>query len=149
MEKILRTSEKYSPENINLYQQEQRDQLEADTLAGNVPPGIVLRSREAIAEDFRAKQAALYKVLAKISHEEVVPLAKPILLRFEKVVEGFLRNSEEGERELCDAFGVEYKPSIIWKAAVNVAMRYTAENQLPKPSAWRTPKSILDFIIEF
>jgi hypothetical protein len=103
---------KYSLSNIPAYQFQQRDQLEADALAGKMPDGIVLRSRDAISEDFRAKQGALIKILVKVTHEEVVPLAKPIMLKFEKIVEEFLRNVEERERSICDGFGIEYKPSV-------------------------------------
>jgi hypothetical protein len=148
MDDINNEAAKYSLSNIPAYQHQQRDQLEADALAGKMPDGIVLHSRDAISEDFRAKQSALVKMLVKITHEEVVPLVKPILLDFENIVEEFLRSVEERERSVCEGFGIEYKPSVLWQAAVSLAMRLTAESRLPKTFSWAMPKTILDGILE-
>jgi hypothetical protein len=57
--------------------------------------------------------------------------------------------TEEGERELCAAFGIEFRASVIWKAAVAVPMAITAEARLPRPDVWRTPKSMLEGLVEF
>ncbi len=148
MEDINTETAKHSLANISDYQSQLRDQLESAAHTGNLPDGIVMRSRDAIAEDFRAKLAALNKVLVKITHEELVPLAKPVFQNFERIVDQFLRDVELREREICDGFGIQYKPSVLWQAAVSVASQYHSTGRIPRPSVWITPKHLLDGIVE-
>jgi hypothetical protein len=84
----------------------------------------------------------------RITHEELVPLAEPILLQFEQVVENFMREREEGDRSIFTAYDLEYHPCLLWKAASTVAMRYTAKGRLPAAHVWITPRNLLQAIVE-
>ena len=148
MDSIILQAEKYSLSNVSSHIHRIRDQIEADVLAGkDLPEQIVMNSHDSVSRDFRAKQNALIGLLTKTTHDEVVPVAKSVLERFEKVVEDFMRYTEEGDRAICESYGVAYHPSLLWKAAASIAVRFTSTARLPRPSAWATPKSILDGII--
>jgi hypothetical protein len=149
MEEILERSSKYSLSNVSNHLVGIRDQIEADVKAGKeLSDEILMPSHEVVQNDFRAKQAAFNSLLVMVTHEEVVPLAKSILERFERVLEGFLRNTEEGDRAINESFDLEYHPSLLWKAAAGVAQRYTIKARIPNRSAFATPKSILGDIVE-
>src|SRR5262249_449589 len=88
MEDCLAEIDKFSFGNIPAYQQEKKDELHVLGKAGEkLPDHITQSSREAISADFLSKQNALNEVLREITHEQVVPLAQPILRRFERIVD--------------------------------------------------------------
>lgn len=136
--------DEFSGAKVGDYMTRRRDETaSALTNGGVLPSDVVLPSREAVAHDFRVKQQALNSLLLKTTHAEVVPLAKPILQKFEKVVETFMREQEEQDRSMCAGFGLDYRPSLIWKAAASVAIQYQASHRLPRSHAWALPSSIL------
>jgi hypothetical protein len=124
-----------------------RDQMQTAMLAGEDVSGVTLESRETVQHNRRTKQAALLAMLEKTTREEVVPLARPILERFEKLVENFMRCQEETDRGMCAGFGLDYHPGLLWKAGAAVAQKYETGRRL-NPIGWHTPKSILEGVIE-
>lgn len=149
MEKTLEAAKKFSLSNVNNHLHGCRDKIEADLAAGKpLPEGIMVPSRDSVSLDFLAKQRALVSLLTRITHQEVVQLAKPILERFDRTVEQLMKDTEVGDRFICDAYGLNFHPSLLWKAASHIAMRYTAKSRQPIASAWVTPKTILEGIVE-
>jgi hypothetical protein len=149
MDATLEQAKKFSLSGVSDHLHGIRDKMAADVAAGEpLPAGVIMPSRESVQHDFRARQNALIGLLVKITHEEVVPLAKLILQKFSDTVDGFLRDTEEADRATCEAYDLDYEPSLLWKAAASVAMRYTPASRIPIAGAWRTPKQILEGIIE-
>jgi len=149
MDVVVEQAKKYSLGNVSAHLFKVRDQIEADIRAGKeLPEGITMSSHESVSRDFRAKQSGYINLLMKITHEELVPLARVVLQRFDLTVSEFLKYMEIGDRFECEAYGVEFHPSVLWKACAAIAQRYAGEGKLPKPWAWATPKTVLEGIVE-
>lgn len=136
----------YSSAKVNDYLNAQRDSAAAALTSGGDLSSDVLPTRDTVAADFRVKQGALNSLLLKTTHNEVVPLCKPILQRFEGAVEKVMREQEEHDRGVCEAFSLEYRPSYVWRAAASVAIQYQTSRRLPQSHAWTLPSSLLDGI---
>jgi hypothetical protein len=149
MDAALEQAKKYSLSNAPAHLFKVRDQIEADVKAGKqLPESITMPSHDSVQRDFRAKQSAYINLLMKITHEELVPLAQAILQRFDRTVSELLKYMEIGDRAECEGYGVEYHPSVLWKACAAIAQRYAGEGKLPKSWAWATPRTILEGIVE-
>jgi hypothetical protein len=146
MQATLKRTEEFSLARVSDHLNTKRDEMHTAIAAGE-DSDAVLPSRNDIAATFRAKQAALMAVLVKITHAEVVPLCRPILEDFEKLVEDFLRGQEAHDRDMCAGFGLDYRPGLLWQAGVTVATRYTLARKLPAPGTWAIPASILEGIV--
>jgi hypothetical protein len=126
-----------------------RDEAQAKIAMGEDPdPGSqLIPSRDAVSRDSRERLAAYEKFIIKITQAETVPLVKTILTRFEKMVAAFMRRTEMEDREACLIQGIEFHPSIQWKCAAQIAMRY-AMKKMPESPSWQTPKQLLANIVE-
>lgn len=136
----------YSSAKVNDFLNAQRDNAAAALTNGGDLSTDTLPTRETVAADFRVKQGALNSLLLKTTHAEVVPLCKPILERFERAVEKVMREQEEHDRDMCEAFGLSYRPSLLWKACASIAVQYQTSRRLPQSHAWALPSGLLDGI---
>jgi hypothetical protein len=149
MEAVLKVElPKYSNMAVTPETQRRQGLIQEKVLAGETLGDAITPSREAIAQEFQNRRYALEGLLKKLTHEQLVPLAKPILEKFEKVVEDFMRCTEDADRAACAAFGLEYTPGVLWKAAAAIAVRYQTNKMLPGSHLWKTPKVLLEGIIE-
>jgi hypothetical protein len=146
---ILKKAEEFGPSKVGDYVNSQRAALHAAMEAGEDVAKLSVDSREHVALDFRAKQSGFINLLNRLTTEEVVPLAKPILQRFAGMVEDFLRSTEEGDRCMCAGFGLEYQPSYLWKAATTVAQQYLPDRRLPSGFTFALPSSVLAGLVNF
>jgi predicted DNA-binding protein YlxM (UPF0122 family) len=149
MRATLKMAEDYSLTKVADAVNAQRDAVHAALQDGQDLSALTVDSREHIALDFRTKQSGLMAVLVRTTHDQLVPLAKPILNRFAAVVEQFMREREEGDRDLCAGFGLRYHPSLTWKAAAAVALAYVGARRIPQPHAWAFPSAVLAGIVNF
>ncbi|HWX19509.1 MAG TPA: hypothetical protein VN578_06340 [Candidatus Binatia bacterium] len=145
---VTKTCERYGVTKVSDYINQQRDELHAKMQAGEDVSSVVLESREAVVHSFAMKRHGLIAMLVKTTHEEVIPLVKPILERFERVVEQFMREQEEHDQTMCDGFGLAYRPGLLWRAAATVASLNTIERRLPAVGNWGKPSQILEGIVQ-
>ena len=136
-----------SPSNAEKDYLAERDRHNALAIAGEELPTAITPSRDAFKADRRLKLQAIVGAMVAKTQNEVLPLVKPILARFETLIREQMEYREVGDRELCVAMGVEYKPTRVWRLAATVAKTYHAERRIPQASAWATPASILEGIV--
>ncbi len=148
MEAILTQAAQFSLANVDKYLFAKRDEMAAAAESGKLPDVVVTPSREAVSRDFIARQRALNGVLVKITHEEVVPLCLPIIQRFNTALETFLRETEESDAAQCEDYGLEYHPSVLWKAGAAIAQKFASGTRMPIASVYRTPTHILEGIVK-
>jgi hypothetical protein len=147
MDATVKVAERYSLAGTSDELNTTRDELAARLLAGEDVSSVMLPSREAVQRSRISKQSALMTMLEQCTREEVIPLARPILERFEKVIQKFMLAQEETDRGMCAGFGLDYHPGLLWKAAASIAQRYETARRLPS-IGWATPKTVLEGVIE-
>lgn len=146
MGKLAKDMEPFSLSNVSKRQHALRDAQEADILAGTATSAVILPTREALQRDSLQRLQAFERALVKITHEEVVPVCQAILGRFNALVSDFMRRTEVADREACAIQGLEFVPSVQWRAAASVLI--SSQVRLPNPAAWALPSRILAGIIE-
>lgn len=129
---------------VSAYLFAERDAVHAAQAAGQVPGEV--HSREHVAQNFAIRRAGLRNQLIDNTHNEVVPLCKPILEAFARCLEQKMRQLETDERALNSAYGLRHEPSLIWKAMATCAARYSTR-RLPGPHAWAFPAHLLEGIV--
>ncbi len=140
--------EQFSPSNVNTKMNEQRDAYHAALAAGENVDAQVVESRETISTRFRTAQSGLTAALLSITHNELVPVAKPILERFAKLLERLMTEQEQIDLDTAAAYSLDYKPSLLWVAAATIATKYVGGRRLPYAHAWTTPKNLLAGLVE-
>jgi hypothetical protein len=121
-----------------------REEFNSAVQRGETPDP--LPTRDDLQRHRLAEQTAMTAALLKITHDELVPLAKTLLTRFGKMLEEVMRSQEETSREMCQLFSIAHEPSVYWKAAAAVAARYTTR-RLPGPHTYESPRGLLAGII--
>jgi hypothetical protein len=150
MESVLTEMGKWSLSNVQPYMHAERDRITKLALEGKELPPISVASRDSLCKAFRERQGALTAVLVNITHTKLVPIAGPILERFADTLINFARYREIGDRQVCQDYGLPYMPSGLLQAAHRIMQNYVpAQNLLPKPTAWTTPKTLLSGLVEF
>ena len=146
MKAISADAAKYSSAEANKRFQSQTAQLTESVLSGNtLSPDVTLRSRDAVQADFRAKQAALVKMLVKLSND-AAEIAKPIIAEAKQCVEQWMQEREQIDCTECQDFGIEPFPSAVWQASAHLLMRLTSD-RLPKPGTYEYPSRILAGVV--
>jgi hypothetical protein len=74
------------------------------------------RQREDIQREYHEKVAAIAERM-KLIVKDAFPLVKETIIAAENHLKDFLRGREEAERAEAEAYDLEWKPSLIWKAA--------------------------------
>jgi hypothetical protein len=110
-----------------------------------VPTEVGLRSREAVAADFRAKQSALHAKLVKLSHQAAA-LAEPIIEEARNRIIEWMEKREEQDKAECAIYGIAYHATAPWQAATHLLMRIRAD-RLPKPGFFEWPSRMLAGIV--
>ena len=103
--------------------------------------------REQVFATNLSKPRALMDMLKEMTQQGTIPLCKPILDRLEKVIEDFAREQEEREREMAVAYDLEFHPSILLKAALDVLMSYQVRLRTTF-DGWVLPRHALAGIVD-
>jgi hypothetical protein len=148
MDDIIAKAEQCSLSKVSDYLHSCRDKIAENIASGNPLPESITPSREAVSRDFLSRQSAYNGALLKLTHNELAQLAGPILARFNSALENLLRETECGDLFICESYGLEYHPSLLWKAFALIAQRYSAKTRLPNPASWITPKTLLQGIVQ-
>ena len=108
---------KYSPTSALRDYEAQRTKLHAD--ASNRSDDLAASkflSRESIQQDYHEKVGAITERM-KLIVKDAFPLVKEAVIAAESALKSFLRVQEESDREVCAAYDLEWKPSLVWQAA--------------------------------
>jgi hypothetical protein len=143
MDASVKTSQPFALSNVALFQQKQREAIEAKMVAGESTADIVIESRDTINRTFLAHLNAAEAARKRKTTDTLLPLCKPILERFWAALEQTMREIEETDRATALAFSLPYEPSQIWRACFYLATIFKPASRLGITSTWTTPGQLL------
>ena len=109
-----------SPAAVYAFQHQREGLHAAAANRGTDMPEAIFRPLAAFQDEFREKRLALDTRLKAIV-AEAFPLCKAAVLAAESFLKTTLRDAEAGERDLCAAYDLDWRPSIMWQVyAVNL-----------------------------
>ncbi len=147
MDATLATAEQFSTSQTSNHVYRMQMEQNARIRAGEDVSREVLPTRQQLFETNLSKSRALMEMMKDMTQQGTIPLCKPILDRLEKVIEDFAREQEEREREMAVAYDLEFHPSILLKAALDVLMSYQVRLRTTF-DGWVLPRQALAGIVD-
>lgn len=150
MDDLRAQQARWSPHAANEEWLNQQHRARETVKAGKVDELPPMRTRPELQEDYTLKRKALESHLVTITHERAVPLVKTILEKFSAAVERYLRDTEERDREMADACGYAHRPSLSWRCAASVAIRFCGPSNfmIPSHGISKTPTAMLEGLVD-
>ena len=142
MQASVKASQPWALSNVSAIQQKQRDDMQAALSEGKDTTNMVIQSRDDINRACLARLNAHDSARRRKTTEELLPMVKPILERFQAALEEHMKLMEETDRAVCTAFSLAFEPSYLYRACFYIATLYRPSARLIT-SSWTTPGQLL------
>lgn len=115
---------------------------------GTLNDAPAMRSRSDIQQECNAKAAAMRKVWEKRTAEETTPICRAAFKRLcEIILPNALMYLEVIGRDEATAFGLNWTPSMLWRAAAFTLIKFALKKD-PAPGIYVLPSHHLDGLLE-